>query len=252
MNNLSRNTKLFAKQHSSTILTCIGAAGVIATSVTAVKATPKAMLLLQEAEKEKGENLTKMEAVKVAAPAYIPSIVIGVSTIACIFGANVLNKQRQAALMSAYAMLDSSYKGYKKKVEELYGEEASVEVRGEIAKDAYEEDETSIEEGKQLFFDYYSMRYFESTIEEVQRAEYRINRNLVMRDYAFLNEFYEELGLPPLESGEALGWSMGACMDRYWQSWIDFTHEKVVMEDGLECLVIVMQCEPIPDFADYS
>ena len=89
--NLLSSSKLFLKRNSSTILTCIGAAGVIATSVLAVKATPKAMALLEQSEEEKGEKLTNMEKVQVAGPAYIPAAIVGASTIACIFGANVLS-----------------------------------------------------------------------------------------------------------------------------------------------------------------
>lgn len=125
----------FIKKNGATILTCLGAAGVIATAVTAVKATPKAMFLLNEARKEKGEPLTKLEVVKVAGPLYIPSILIGVSSIACIVGSNVLNKQKQAALVSAYTMLDQSYKEYKNKVIELYGDETDKAVEEELVKE---------------------------------------------------------------------------------------------------------------------
>lgn len=246
------NVKIFFKRNSSTILTCIGAVGVVGTSVMAVKATPKAAVLLEEAEKEKGERLTKLEAVRVAGPVYIPSIIMGASTIACIFGANALNKRSQAALMSAYALMDNSYKEYKNKVAELYGEDSNSKVREGIAKDNYDEHIIEASSNKELFYDYYSGRYFESTIEDVQRAEYRINRNLVMRDYAYLNEFYEELGLDTIESGWDLGWSPGMNLDHYWQSWVDFTHEKVTMDDGLECHIITIQQEPMLNFADFQ
>ena len=89
---------------SPTILTVVASIGVIATTITAVQATPKAIKLLKEAELEKGENLTKLEIVRVAGPTYIPSVLLGVSTIACIFGANALNQKKQASLMSAYAV----------------------------------------------------------------------------------------------------------------------------------------------------
>ena len=101
---LLQSSMLFLKKNASTILTCIGSAGVIATSVMAVKATPKALALLENAETEKGEGLTKIEKIKVVGPAYIPAVLIGASTIACIFGANILNQRQQAALMSAYAL----------------------------------------------------------------------------------------------------------------------------------------------------
>ena len=101
------NTKVFVKRNSSAILCCAAAAGVVATTVVAVKSTPKAMKLIQEREEEKGEKLTKLEVVKVAGPTYVPSILLGVSTIACIFGANVISKKQQATLVSLYSLLDS-------------------------------------------------------------------------------------------------------------------------------------------------
>lgn len=53
------NARLFVKRNPSTILTCLGGVVVVATKITAVKATPKALQLIEEAEKEKGEKLTK-------------------------------------------------------------------------------------------------------------------------------------------------------------------------------------------------
>lgn len=105
---------------------------------------------------------------------------------------------------------------------------------------------------KELFYDSFSGRYFESTIEDVQRAEYRINRDLTMRDYAYLNEFYGYLGIDEIESGWELGWSVGSCLDYYWQPWIDFNHKKETMEDGTEYHIITMWQEPILNFEDYS
>ena len=152
----------------STLLTCVGAAGVVATSAMAVKATPKAIELLKNAEEEKGDKLTKMEIVKTAAPAYIPAAVTGVTTVACIFGANILNKHQQAAMASAYALLDRSYKAYSNKVSELYGEESSAEIKEALAKDEYEEvADRERSEDKELFFDFNTLQYFEAPFDEV-------------------------------------------------------------------------------------
>ncbi len=251
MGKLLSHSKLFLNRNASTILTVIGGAGVVTTAVLAVRETPKAMRNVQEATEEKGEELTTFEVIKAAGPAYIPAVIAGTATLACIFGANVLNKRQQAALMSAYALLDTNFKNYQKKAEELYGEGAGIRIREELAKDEYEETDIRVEEGKELFYDMYSNRYFQSTLYDVQQAEYRLNRNLITRDYAYLNEFYEELGIEPVYAGYSLGWSRGANLDIYWQEWIDFDHEKVTMDDGLECHIIKMQCEPIPDFEDY-
>ena len=251
MSSFTDQSKLFLKRNGSTILTCMGGAGVVVTSVMAVKATPKAMRLLEAAKEEKGEGLTKLEVAKVAGPAYIPSVLVGMGTIACVFGANVLNKRQQASLMSAYALLDSSYKDYKEKVGELYGEDANDRIQEEIAKDKFAEADISVEDDKKLFFDAFSGQYFESTDAAVQRAEYEINRDLSMRDWATVNEWYEYLGIPTIDGGDELGWSTGMNFDYYWQSWIDFGHRKVTLEDGLECIIITMYAEPNVGWDEY-
>ena len=151
--------KDFLRRNSSTILTCVGAVGVVTTSVMAVKATPKALTLLEKAKQEKGEELTKFEVVKVAGPSYIPAIISGAATIACIFGSNVISKHQQAALMSAYALLDNSYKEYRNKVDELYGEEAGHKVREEIVKEKYTGDVITSNNNEELFYDFYSGRF---------------------------------------------------------------------------------------------
>lgn len=248
MNGLLNKSRIFVKRNSATILTCVGAAGVIATTVTAVKATPKAMILLEKAKEEKGEELTKVETVKIAAPVYIPTMVLGVSTLACIFGANILSKKGQASLMSAYALVDSSYKDYRKKVDELYGEEAGTQVRAEIAKDKYNEEPIQVKDGRILYYDMYSQQYFESTPFEVQLAEYELNKTLMIEDGVYLNDWYRYLGIDQLEQGFDFGWTVGANMEAYWQTWIDFKHEKVVMDDGLECIIISFEQDPFPDF----
>jgi len=252
MNKWLHQSQKFVKRNASTILTCVGGVGVVATSVMAVKATPKALALLEEAKKEKGEELTKLETVKVAGPTYIPSVVMGVATITCIFGANALNKRQQAALMSAYALLDNSYKDYKKKVGELYGEDADLHVRQELAKDNYDPEEDSGDDGdgKQLFYDQYSERYFRATNETVLRAEYEINKVLAEDCYASLNELYDLLGIEQVDYGDYVGWSAAQLSDMYWSSWIHFWHEKTDLEDGMICYILNMT-DPSADFEGY-
>lgn len=251
MNKLVRSTKLFVSRNGSTILTCIGGVGLVATAVLTAKATPKAMARVEDARKEKGEELTKFETVIAAAPAYIPPVIAGFSTLACMFGANALNKRQQASIMSAYALLDNSYKLHKTKVEELFGEGANDKVKAEIAKDKYEETDIKPSDDMKLFFDEFSGRIFESTIEKVQNAEYNINRDLSMYGWATLNEFYDYLGLVPIEGGDKLGWSSDMNFDYYCQEWIDFGHLKTTMGDDLECITITMFSEPTLDWNEY-
>lgn len=245
----------FLKRHASTILTCVGGAGVVATTITAVKATPKALQLLDEAKKEKGEELTRMEKIKIAGPNYIPSILIGAGTIACIFGANVMSKKQQAALVSAYTLVDSSYKEYKQKLKELYGEETHQKIVDAIAVEKVDPDWTVrgsyFGEGCDitsddscgepvLFYDEHSNRYFMATIEQVINAAYHLNRNYALRGYTTLNELYDFLGLEPSEYGDILGW---APTDDG-EYWVEFNYRKIKLNNGLECYILETPFEP--------
>ena len=222
-------TGLYLHKNASTILTCIGAVGVIATTVTAVTATPKAMKLLEAAKHEKGEELTKLEVVQTAAPVYIPSVVIGAATIGCMFSANVLNKEKQASITSAYALLDNYHKRYRGKLIELHGKEADIEIRDAMARECCSFHQIGLDapDEKVIFYDEISGESITCYEREIMDAEYHLNRNFTMRGYASLNEFYEFLGLPQTEYGDELGWSMS-----YGYSWIDFEHRLISRDDG--------------------
>lgn len=247
----------FIKRNTSTILTCVGAAGVVATAVMAAKESPKALSLLEIAEEEKGESLTKWEKVKIAGPVYIPSVIAGAATIVCIFGSNLISKHQQATLVSAYALLDNSYKEYRKKTDELYGEEAGKNIRGEIAKDKYTGDDGLLDDSKELFFDFYSGRYFESTKETVMWAQYETNRAMYINGAVCLNEYYELVGLEKKPEYELVGWSCGQIEEMYWHPWIEFNYEEVLIDEetdhseGMECTIIHLPMEPFMNYLDY-
>lgn len=246
-----RKAEKMIKRNAPVILSTIGAVGVAGTAVLAVKATPKALILLEQAKEEKNEELTRFEKVMVVAPAYIPATLVGVATVACIFGAHVLNKKQQAALVSAYALLNSSYQEYKEKVKELHGEDGEKEIRTELAKDKAKEQEVEDQDdGKNLFYDEFSKRYFRATNETILRAEYEVNKEVSTNFYATLNEYYDMVGLDPIDGGDAIGWSSAQMYDMYWNDWIEFWHEKVELEDGMECYII-HYTEPCPEFEDY-
>lgn len=246
----------FIKKNAPTILACIGAAGVVATTIMAVKETPKALSLLENAKEEKGEALTKWEKIKIAGPIYIPSMITGAATIACIFGSNVISKRQQAALTTAYALLDNSYKEYKKKVDEVYGAETGKHIREEIAKDKYTSDSISLDNNKELFYDFYSGRYFESTNETVMRAQYETNRALIVNNAVSLNEYYEILGLKRKAEYELVGWSCNQIEEMYNHPWIDFDHEETIIDEesdyseGLKCTIIYFPIEPAMNYLD--
>ena len=233
---------------SPTILTVVASVGVIVTTITAVRATPKAVKLLKEAELEKGENLTKVEIIRVAGPSYIPSALLGISTIVCIFGANALNQKKQASLMSAYVMLNESYKQYRKSAKIVYGEDADDKIHVEMAKDAmvatydwgyqvYNMD-MDLESERLLFYDLSSKKYFRTTMAAVLNAQYHVNRNLAIRGDCSLNEYLSFLGVEGIDGGDDLGWDISYMVEEMDCYWLDFDNYKSTLEDGLECIMI--------------
>lgn len=244
-------SSIFLRRYSSKILTVVGATGVIATTVLAVKATPKALILIEEKKDELNtDKLTPKETIKTAWKPYVPTLISGVTTIACIVGIDCLSTKSQASLMSAYAVLDNSFKQYREKVKELYSDEDSAEhfetrIKEKIA-DSYFDTDMELHDDKELFFDYQSMRYFESTMAEVKYAEKLFNDNYKINGFACLNDYYQLLGLPPVDYGYQLGWDTIGYEDS--ESGLDFEYEKVYLEGGNECWIITMPYRPVMDY----
>ena len=237
------------KQASPTILTILGAVGVVGTAALAVRVTPEAYRAIRRKEIEVNEkelhpeddrNLTIKETIKVAWKFYIPAASVGLATILCIFGANGLSRRQQASLASAYALIDQAYKEYKTKAKELCGDDVDQEIRKAIVKQRLEVDQNDLNltDGKLLFFDELSGRYLERTMAEVLDAEYHLNRLFITEGSVKLNDFYDLLDLPKTEVGAIVGWDADSAAAFYGYQWIDFEHDLVEMEDGLECYIL--------------
>ena len=240
------------------ILGGFGCIGVMATTIMAIQSTPKALELLEDAEKEKGEDLSKWETVKTAGPVYLPAVITGMATIGCIAGAVILSERQQASLISAYGLLNESYMKYQRKVIENFGEDTHTDILKAIAEETKPVNITAdnyfgisnqgmaedFSEPK-LFYEEFSGRYFEAPLEQVLLAEYHVNRNMALGALILLNDFYEFLGLERTDYGGEVGWYIN---DDY--LWIDFNHRKVVMEDGLECYIIESVFPPDMDWKE--
>lgn len=235
---------------SPVVLGLLAVAGVVGTAVTAVKATPKALRLI-EAEKQKQdvEELPPKEVVKVTWKCYVPAAVLAASTALCILSAGVLNRRQHAALTGAYALAENSYRRYRQKVKEICGEDAHKKVTEAMVKEECSEthittpvmtgtatldfDESAQPDEMRTFYDIYSDRYFEATIAKVIEAEYHLNRNYALISEVTLNNFYEFLGLADTIDGDKIGWATSGGL-----GWIDFDHRLITLDDGMEIFEI--------------
>lgn len=248
LSRISNSLKTIMKKHSPEILTGIGIAGMVTTTVLAVKATPKALILIQEKkEQEEKERLTPVETVRTTWICYVPSAVICLMSIACLVGASTVHVKRNAALATAYALSESALKEYRGKVIETIGEKKEQTVRDAIAKDRIDKNppvnqEVIItEKGNTLCYDVISGRYFRSDIEKLKQSVNELNRQMLNDGYISLNDFYYEIGLNSTKIGYDLGWVIDKGL-------IELNYSSQLSEDGTPCLVIDYAVEPRYDY----
>lgn len=240
--------KTAIKKHSPEILTGIGIAGMLTTTIMAVRATPKALILIEERKEEIGaEKLEAMDMVKTTWACYIPAAITGTLSVACLIGASSVNARRNAALATAYTLSESALKDYQGKVIDMFGEKKNEAVKDAVAKDKVEKNpvvtrEVIItEKGNTLCYDAISGRYFKSDIEKIKKAECELNRQMLDDMYVSLNDFYYEIGLDSVKLGDELGWNVDS-------GYIDLSFSSQLASDGTPCLVIDYSVAPRYDY----
>ena len=239
-------------KHGPEFLTGIGVAGMIGTTIMAVKATPKAIKLLEkEKEETHCDKIHPVEVVKITWKFYIPAVVTCVASAACLIKANSINTRRNAALVAAYNLSKTALSEYKEKVIETIGEKKEQDVMNRIAKDKIEKDPVSKREvivtdkGTTLCYDALFGRYFMSDMDTIRKAVNSINRAIVAGDmYVSLNEFYSEIGLSHVEIGDQLGWNID-------DGEIEIFFSSQLAENGAPCLVINYNIAPKYDYYKY-
>lgn len=245
-----RSVKAAMKKHSPEILTGIGIAGMITTTVMAVKATPKAIKLIEQKKKEeKTDKLSPVDTVKTAGICYIPAAVIGAVSIGCLVGASSVNARRNAALSAAFTLSESALKEYQNKVVETIGEKKEQTVRDAVAKDKIDKNPVTnqeviiTEKGNTLCYDAISGRYFKSDIDKLRKAENNLNRQMRDEMYISLNDFYREIGLNDISIGNDLGWNID-------KGYIELDFSSQLTEDGTPCLVVEYKVVPQYNYFD--
>lgn len=225
------------KRHSPEIMTGLGIAGMITTTILAVKATPKALRLIELQEQEERRDLTKTEIIKAAWKPYIPAAITGAASTACLIGANSVNAKRNAALTAAYELSRSALSDYKSAVVETIGEKKAKEVHERASQEkvtenpVIEQNVILTERGTTLCYDVISGRYFRSSKDKLEKAENILNRKLIQENYLTLNEFYYEIGLPCIKIGDELGWDIS-------DGEIDLEFSATLSTDGEPCLAM--------------
>lgn len=213
---LQRRAAQFVATNATSLLTAGGVAGTAVTAVLTAKATFKAAYIIAAEEEHDGEldgleEYRTRKKIALVWKCYVPPVIVGSATIGSIVMAHRMSLQRAAALAAAYGIAEGRLEEYKGKVSEKLTGAKKQTIDDEIMQDRINKNPPSKEvvilaSGDVLCFDAYTGRYFQSTVEAVKRAESELNQKLFDTGMASLSEFYEDLGLPPTQVSDAVGW----------------------------------------------
>ena len=225
-------------KHSPDILIGMGITGMVSSTILAVKATPKAMTLIEEKKKElKTEKIPAGELAKIVGKCYSFATASGVLGVVCIVGGCSVKNKRNAAIAAAYSLSESSFKTYQEKTLEHIGEKKEQVIREAVAKEAInkvpiKESEIVVTgKGDVLCYDSLSGRYFKSCMEDIRKAENNLNRRMRDENCISLNEFYIEIGLREISIGDLLVWHID-------NGYIDIDPSTQLTEDDRPCIVL--------------
>lgn len=259
-NNLSRTINKVAfkvKKYSPEICVVLGVTGMVTSAVMACKATLKVNDILEETKqtvdsikevKEKADELPEgvtyseedskkdltiaycKTGVKLA-KLYAPSVILGTLSIGSIVASNVIMKKRNVALAATCTAVTQSFKDYRERVVEKFGEEVDKKLKYgvkavEIEKEITDEDGNTrmVKETKEVatdkgilegyspfakFFDELSDFWEDDpdyNLMFIRRMEDAANNKLKSEGFLFLNDVYTMLGIPKTRAGQVYGW----------------------------------------------
>lgn len=273
--NAIANVGKVVEQKSPAILTGIGIGSFVGCAVLAVKATPKALQLLDDEAikkfEESGEDgsyqkwmgtdelpafnpsvyfevLTPVEVIKSTWKAYAPSVGLGVVGIVCLIAAARVSSARNAAFAGAASIAEKAMYEYQQKVFDILGEDKANEIRDQIAKDHIQKIDVepvsgvdnqvvcSRGTGDTWIYDPVTDRKWKSDLETVRAAMNDFNHDLIGGIYGSLNDWYYCLGVKGVQIGDDIGW----CSDKL----LDIRFAAMVLDNGEPAIVLDYETLP--------
>jgi len=230
-------------KNSPTIMVGLGVSGLIGSTIMAVKATPKALELVDRelhriyleenpnsprvfvefvdfknslkdtAANKRYTELPPKELIALCWRLYSPTIASIVLSAGAVILGNRLHLRRAAVLASLYSLAENTLQTYQQKVIESVGKSKGEAIFAEAGEDLISEppDEENIHNvggGTELCYDIATGRYFYSDVTKIRAAENIFNKELIVDNDKSMNELFYLLGLPSVALGESAGWSI--------------------------------------------
>lgn len=246
-----KKSQTLITDNSPAIMTALAISGTIATGVLAGKGAYEAALLVHDEETrelERGQimKLDLKTKVNLTWKFYVPAAATALFTIGSIVALNKIGTRRTAAMTAVYSISEKAFDEYKAKVVEKWGESKEREVRDEIMQDHIdkglpcEREVVIVAPGEVLCYDKMTGRYFQSSMEELKKAQNDLNYKILNSYYASLSDFYNLIGLNPTTFSDAIGWNCDELME------LQFT--TTISDDQRPCLAIEFKTSPISKF----
>lgn len=266
----AHRVRFLLNDNSTTLLTAAGVAGTTVTAYLTGRASFKAADIIREEQnlartelkvRDQTEGIEGWEKKDMTIPAselttfdklgltwklYLPPVGAGVLTITCIITANRISSKKIAALALASGISERAFQEYKDKVVEKLGVRQDQKIRDDVAQDRVSTNTSNSREiivagtGQVLCYDMLTGRYFQSTMEDIKRAENKVNYELIHYMSASLSTFYDEIGLPPTDYTDTVGWNTHHNME------VQFS--TVMSQDQRPCLAISFSRPPIANY----
>ena len=258
MKKIINKVKFNVVKHSPEILMGLGIAGVITSTVLACRSTLKVQEILDYKEEnmnnikevlaEGREDYTEEDARKDKTiimtttairlmKLYIPSVIIGAGSIACLLESHNVMRNRNAGLAAALAATTESFKQYRERVTEKYGDEVDKEMRYGIKKEKKEKDGKKTKEeivvgcdekelsGYARYFNENNMNWSDDpqfNLMFLRQNQNWANDKLISQGYLYLNDVYEALGFPKSKAGQVVGWVYDPNNNEHGDNYVDF------------------------------
>lgn len=166
---------------------------------------------------------TAMQFVKL----YAPAVILGALSITSILAGHNMTRKRNVALAAAYTAIDKSFKEYRARVIERFGNDLDRELKYNIKKEEIEETvvdgkgkEKTIKKTVEVvdpddisefarFYDDGCLGWTkdaEANLTFLKLQQSHANDKLKDQGYLFLNDVYQMLGILPTKAGQVVGW----------------------------------------------
>ena len=266
---------LFLKKNAGWVLTALSSIGVVGTAMLAANEAPKVQreLAIAQADKiyeysdhfaheaGKAGKMTMAEKAKIIIPGYLPSILVGMTTIACMIGAQIFNVKQQAMLLGMYGLLSEQYSAYRKEVQKEVGKEREKEIYISSQKQLKElraENERLRKENAPQLYEFAMLPgiIFEAKQEHINNVFYHMMWSMLNHGEFSLKELYDHIGLPECvyntDDAEEYGWEAYENEITWGTPAVDFGVTDIQNQDGKTIHVLCPYYEPYKLGLDYG